>query len=253
MIALSGNGWRLEGIGCVLFDKDGTLVDSHVYWGRIIERRARAIGRHYDLPEESFERLCRAMGLDRAAGRLMPQGPIALVSREEVILEVRRELGAMGVEAAEEVLGRLFAHEHEAFLPELRGYLRMLPGVRELLEGLKRVGVKTAVVTTDTVPNTRETLSHLGIAHLFDAVVGKESTKEPKTSGIPARRALELLGVPAAEAVCIGDAPMDLIMADRGGLRAGIWTATGQITGASLAEYSPYGVGSLAELRIETE
>lgn len=252
MVSLSGNNWRLDGVRAVLFDKDGTLVDSHLYWGRIIERRARAIVRHFGLADESFAPLCYSMGLDHGSGRLRPEGPIALVSREEVIVVVRGELAVMGVDASEATLGQIFVHEHQAFLPELFNYVRMLPGVVELLVRLKEEGVKTAVVTTDTVPNTRETLAYLGVDHLFDEVVGKESTREPKTSGVPATLALQLLGLPAESAVCIGDAPMDLIMAQKSGLQAGIWVATGQIDGASLATLSPYGAAFLTELKIET-
>jgi len=253
MISLSGNAWRLNGVRCVLFDKDGTLVDSHLYWGRIIERRARAILCGYRLAEDAFVPLCLSMGLDVSTGRLRPEGPIALVSREEVISVVLHELAGMGVAATEPALGQLFVQEHQAFLPELFSYVRMLPGVRELLVQLKQAGVKTAVVTTDTVPNTLETLGRLGLDHLFDAVIGKESTKEPKTSGVPATLALQRLGLPPKGAVCIGDAPMDLIMAQKGGLQAGIWVATGQIEGARLAQYSPYGVESLHDLQIEQE
>lgn len=251
MVSLTARNWRLDGVTCVLFDKDGTLVDSHIYWGRIIERRARAIARHWGLGEESFTPLCLAMGLEPATGRLLPEGPIALVSREEVIAAVRGKLQRMGVEATEGALGQLFVDEHQAFLPELPDYVRMLPGVRELLFRLRELGVKTAVVTTDTIANTKETLERLGIAELFDAVVGKESTKEPKPTGVPATLALQLLGLSGEGAVCVGDAPMDLLMAQNGGLRAGIWVATGQIESHELAQYSPYGVGFLHELQIE--
>lgn len=251
MVSLRADGWRLDGVNCVLFDKDGTLVDSHVYWGRIIERRALAIVRHWGLDGESFAPLCLAMGLDLVTGRLLPEGPIALVSREEVIAAVRGKLQRMGVDVTEAALGQLFVQEHQAFLPELPDYVRMLPGVRELLVRLRELEVKTAVVTTDTVANTKETLAQLGIAELFDVVVGKESTKEPKPTGVPATLALQLLGLPRQGAVCVGDAPMDLLMAQNGGLLAGIWVATGQIERRQLAQYSPYGVGFLHELQIE--
>jgi len=251
MISLLGRGWRLDGVSCVLFDKDGTLVDSHLYWGRIIERRAHAVIRRYGLSGDSFAPLCFSMGLDHGTGRLRPEGPIALVSREEVISLLHLELAGMGVDAPEATLGEIFVHEHQAFLPELFNYVRILPGVVDLLVRLKEEGVKAAVVTTDTVPNTHETLGRLGVAHLFDAVVGKESTREPKTTGVPATLALQLLGLPAERGVCIGDAPMDLIMAQKSGLRGGIWVATGQIDGHALGRYSPYGVASLEELQIE--
>ena len=250
MISLSTEQWQLHGIEGVLFDKDGTLIDSHTYWGRIIERRAAALIACYGLPRELAGDLCRAMGFSRDSRRLLPEGPIALVSREEVIEAVLNFLLPITAAASTETISRLFAQEHEAFLEEIHGYITLLPGVVYLLEQLRRHGVRTAVVTTDTVANTNETLRHVGIAHLFDVVIGKESTKEPKVTGAPATAALKQLGLEAGQAVCIGDAPMDLIMARNSGLMGGIGVATGQLPPAELRTHSDYIITTLHELAV---
>lgn len=250
MISFFTDDWRVQGISGVLFDKDGTLMDSHVYWGRIIERRAAAIIDHYGLAGDLFADLCKAMGFSLDRRLLLPEGPIALVSREEVLDIVASFLCSRGGHASVNVLSELFVREHEAFLEEIYNYSNILPGVTDLLLLLKDCGVKTAVVTTDTVKNTEEILRYLGLDTLFAAVIGKESTKEPKVTGVPALAALKMLDVQADQAVCIGDAPMDLIMAQKSGLKAGIGVATGQITSAVLQNYTPYCAASMQEFKI---
>lgn len=253
MVSITTANWRLDGICGVLFDKDGTLIDSHIYWGRIIERRASAIVAHFRLAEDIFGDLCRTMGFDVQKRRLLPEGPIALVTREEVISILEDFLVQKGVPESREVLATLFTQEHHAFLDELFQYVRLLPGVVEVLETLKRFQVKTAVVTTDTIRNTEETLAFLKIAHLFDAVIGKESTVEPKITGVPAIRALDVLGLVPGRVVCIGDAPVDLIMAQKSGLKAGIGMETGQITLDKLEVHSPFTAVSMHDLKITCE
>lgn len=252
MITISAHNWRVDGIAGVLFDKDGTLIDSHVYWGRIIERRSTSIINYYNLSKNIFYDLCLSMGYCLSDKTLRPEGPIALVSREEVIEVVIEFLHTHSIAASAEEISDLFTKEHEAFLNEIFQYIQILPGVRDLLLQLKQRGIKTAVVTTDTVRNTDQILRYLEIDNLFDAVVGRESTKEPKATGVPAIAALEILNLRADQVVCIGDAPMDLIMALNGNLKAGIGVATGQITDDTLLNYSPYNVVSMQHLKIHS-
>lgn len=250
MVSLHADNWKIDGIKGILFDKDGTLIDSHIYWGRIIERRAVSIIKFYSLSDDAFPGLCLAMGYSLENKKLRPEGPIALVSREGVIDILQEYLLSKGVPSSKSTLSDLFVKEHEAFMDELFNYIKELPGVRKFLMELKRYSIKTAVVTTDTIRNTHEILRYLEIDDLFDVVIGKESTKEPKITGIPANEALRLLNLRPDEVVCIGDAPMDLIMAQKSGLKEGIGVASGQIGYEALKEHSPFVASSMQELEI---
>jgi len=251
MVSLGTSEWRLENIQGVLFDKDGTIIDSHVYWGRIIERRSRAILERYSLDESLFDDVCMAMGYYRGGATLVPEGPIALVSRDEVVNVVIHFLKKKGVRVSAEDLGELFKNEHEAFLEEINHYIRILPGVQKMLQVLQDFGVKNIVVTTDSVRNTEQVLRHLEIDSYINAVIGKESTIEPKVTGVPALLALKLANLQAKEVISIGDAPMDIIMAAKSGLKAGLGVSTGQVSYNELSSYTRYCARSLQNINIE--
>jgi phosphoglycolate phosphatase len=250
MITIQTDVWKVSGVNGVLFDKDGTLIDSHLYWGRIIERRAHAIIHYFSQRSDLYPDLCNAMGYSLTAQKLRPEGPIALVSREEVIHTVDAFLAQQGIPSTPEILSDLFVKEHKLFLAELFEYIELLPSVLKLLASLKEHSVKTAVVTTDAIANTEAALRHLHIDHYFDAVIGKESTDEPKITGKPAQKALHILGLAPEESICIGDAPMDLIMAKKSDLKAGIGIASGQIGLNELRKYTPYVSMTMGSLSI---
>lgn len=252
LAVLAGPQWTLGGVGAVLFDKDGTIVDLHRYWGEIIRRRARAVIAHHGWDESLFPEVCRGMGLS-PEGRLLAAGPTGLASREEIVHVLCTRLAAQGRSCSESVVAGIFVAVHEQFLPEIGGYLELLPGAAAFAGALKMVGVKTAIVTSDTVSSTRASLEHLGVARYFDLVVGRDSTVEPKVSGVPALRAMEELGVEGSETVCLGDAPMDVVMGRAAGCRATIAVATGQVPLPVLREHTPFVAPSLEQLSVRQE
>lgn len=235
----------LEGI---IFDKDGTLVDMHRYWGEIIRRRSHATIARYGLDIAALPRLCASMGLRLETGRLMPQGPVGLASREEVIKALRGCLDEMGVPTTVDEVSALFKQVHNDFLPDIDRHIQPIEGVAPFLAALHGIGARMAVVTSDTVANTRRSLDLLGLGVYFQTIVGHDSTPEPKVSGVPALRALEAMGCGPAATVCVGDAPMDAIMTSKSGCRACIGVATGQIPVADLMMLTPYVAASMAEL-----
>ncbi|MEI7474775.1 MAG: HAD family hydrolase [bacterium] len=251
MINISTNHWSIDSINAVLFDKDGTLIDSHKYWGRIIERRALALISKFHLDKALFSDICLTMGLCTDKWKLIKEGPIALVNREQVIKILADYLLKLNIQVSHNDIDEIFVREHNEFLNEIFDYIELLPDVIPLLKAIKAKSVKIAVVTSDSVKNTEETLKYLKIDNYFDLIIGKESTVEPKHTGIPALKAMELLKANNNETICIGDAPMDLIMAKNADLKAGIGITTGQIDYDELLEYSPYISTSLGDINIK--
>ncbi len=244
MIDLLGPDWRLDRVETVLFDKDGTFVDSHHYWGEIIRRRSAALADQLGISGSVTPLLERSMGLETATGRLLPDGPIALRPREVVIQHVLDCLAGAGAGSDAPTISRIFANVHRAFLEVLPEHVRLLPGFVDLVTAMREGGAKIAVVTTDARENTELTLRVLRIASLFDLVIGREDSPEAKETGVPARIAMERLGSVSATTVCVGDAPMDVLMARNANCRA-VAVSTGQVPLYNLKALTPYTIHSL--------
>ena len=54
MINLKTEKWEINNIETILFDKDGTFVDLHYFWGRMTEMRAMEVIKHFYLNDVFF-------------------------------------------------------------------------------------------------------------------------------------------------------------------------------------------------------
>jgi 2-phosphoglycolate phosphatase len=88
--------------------------------------------------------------------------------------------------------------------------VRVAEGLEDLLLRLRQQGVKTGVVTSKGQYETETLLADLGVAHLFDAVVGDDDARPLKPDPAPVVEALRLLGVEAGRAVMVGDTTFDV-------------------------------------------
>ena len=81
-------------------------------------------------------------------------------------------------------------------------------------------------------------------------MIGRESTKETKESGVGTKLALEKINANSKTTIMIGDAPMDFISAKNAGIEKTILVSTGQIEVDELKKVSSYCVNSLDEIEI---
>ncbi|OEJ34112.1 HAD-IA family hydrolase [Streptomyces subrutilus] len=98
-------------------------------------------------------------------------------------------------------------------------------GITELLATLRSRRFKLAVATGKSGPRARSLLEQLGLLHFFDHVIGSDEVAHPKPAPDIVVRALELLELPAEEAIMIGDAPTDIASAHGAGVAsvAALW------------------------------
>ncbi len=94
----------------------------------------------------------------------------------------------------------------------------LYPGARAMLEQLYASGLALGICTNKPQGLTENLLSDLGLAPLFAAVVGGDATARAKPYPDPLHLALEKMGVPAAMAVYVGDSEVDGEAAARAGL-----------------------------------
>jgi phosphoglycolate phosphatase len=197
----------------VIFDLDGTLIDS-----------APDIG-------AALNRLLAAQGLEALSAKAVQ----SMIGDGAKVL-VERGFAARGRVAEPENLAA-FLEDYEANATvETVPY----PGIVEALAALRDAGHGLAVCTNKPAEATRIILAGLGLEPFFQAVIGGDST--PYRKPHPGSLAAALAALGAADGVMIGDHENDMAAA-RGLNMPAIFAAWGYGNAAS-----PYIARSAAEL-----
>ena len=202
-----------------IFDLDGTLADTVP----LIVATARRVWQEYGLyPDEA---------------------------------RIRSFIGVSLFQTGEAVLGPGRGQEYvEAYQRHYHAQPRCIQpfaGVPEMLRELRRQGTKLAVCTSKRERSATETLQQTGIAPLLDAVVHSEMTAEHKPDAAPARCAMQLLALPPAECLFIGDSIHDIGCGHHAGMAAcavSYGAATAETLRGAAPEYLVSSVPALREL-----
>jgi pyrophosphatase PpaX len=173
----------------VLFDLDGTLVDSGAIILASFKHAARTVLAR-DVEEEQIAALVGGSNLHDQMRVLSP-------AHVDELVRVYREHN------------RPLHEELEAF-----------EGVEELMETLSEQGRKLGIVTAKGRQTVDLAFAVLSLERYFDAVVTADMTDRHKPDPAPVLKALELLESEPADAAFVGDSPYDIAA----GKAAGVFT-----------------------------
>ena len=176
----------------ILFDIDGTLVDSNDYHVLAWDRVFRDAGHEFDRKTLHGQ---VGKGSDNYVPALLPG-----IADDEA-----ERLG--------DAHGRIYKQD---YLPKVGPF----PGARELLRRCKDEGLKVALASSASGPELEHYLELLDCKDLVDGFTSADDVGHSKPCPDIFEAAREKLGVPASEALVIGDTPYDIQAACRAGMQA---------------------------------
>jgi len=169
----------------VLFDLDGTLIDS------------------IPLIKASFIHTFNQLGIPWGNGEVL--GTIGLPLRD---------VAKHYAPGNEERFLDVYAKYQQDVQQEM---LHPFPGAIDSLIHIRKKGYLTGVVTSKRRKPTRESLNITGLNDFLDVVVTVEDANQPKPHPDGLLNALKQLSVPPAEAVYIGDSIYDIMTGKNAG------------------------------------
>jgi pyrophosphatase PpaX len=173
----------------VLFDLDGTLVDSAaVILGSFHHATETVLRRRF--PDE---RILAQVGGSNLAHQMRLLDP----DRVDELVRVYRE------------------HNDPQYAE-----LACFDGIVDVLARLKDEGRRLGIVSAKRKPTVERVFEGAGIGAFFDVVVGSDDTERHKPDPEPLLKALELLDARPGEAAYVGDSPFDVAAARAAGVFA---------------------------------
>lgn len=202
----------------VLFDFDGTLADSY----DAIAASVNHVRAHRALPALAVDEVRVHVG--HGSGHLLSHTVGTGDPRENEML---------------------YRKHHPTVMKE---GTRLLSEAAAMLRALKQRGLMLAVCSNKPLPYTTVLLASLGIAELFDAVMGPEDVARPKPAPDMLLAGLARLKVTASEALYVGDMTVDITTARGAGVS--VWVVpTGSDSREALRAANPDRLlGGLEEL-----
>ncbi len=192
-------------VDAVLFDLDGTLIDSIGIYYKIVDIVFDRLGLP-PVPREAFVEAAKDGNFQWDS--VLPEN---LQDRKIKVIEQATEI-------TKEIYPRLFAK-----------HLKLIPGAGKILEAISDEGMKIGIVTSTPEENMtykRQMLKSAGIDKMIEIIITADDVKNKKPAAEPLIQCIRRLGVAPAKSVYVGDARIDI----KAGKAAGMKTI-GVLTG----------------------
>lgn len=190
--------WRGQALSAVLFDLDGTLLDT-------VQDIAEALNRTL------IEHGCRALGRDEVRAMIGRGSP--------VLIELATAAQGRSFDPATRgAMVECFFRHYGDLEESNESTAQPFAGAAESLRALHGAGLRIAVVTNKQHRFAASLLQRLGLSRWVDLVVGGDSCPRRKPDPQPLLYACERLNAAAAQSLMVGDSVNDVQAARAAGI-----------------------------------
>jgi phosphoglycolate phosphatase len=259
MVTIHCGSRTFHNIAAILFDKDGTLSNSHNYLVQVGWKRWQFLEpRIADRAPTNFEhQLFQAWGLrdialtaDPTANAWVdPAAMLAVASRRENEIVTAGLIAGLGFDWIEAmaIVQSSFVEASASFTNK-QSLTPVFPGIAELLAQLQSAGLKLGILSADVLPNIHSFVELYGLNPYFAAYQGAvEGLSKPNPKLF--KLACEALGVDPAHTLMIGDSRADIELAKQAGAAGAIGVHWGWPQAFTLA-HADVMVGEITAIRV---
>ncbi|MDR9752023.1 phosphoglycolate phosphatase [Pseudomonas sp. SZMC_28357] len=200
----------------VMFDLDGTLVDSVPDLAAAVDNMLLKLGR-------------RPAGIE-SVREWVGNGVHMLVRRA-----LADHINAEGVDEVEaehalELFNGFYAGDHELTV--------VYPGVRDTLKWLNKHGVEMALITNKPERFVAPLLDQMKIGRYFKWIIGGDTLPQKKPDPAALFFVMKMANIPASQSLFVGDSRSDVLAAKAAGVKC-VALSYGYNHGRPIAEESP--------------
>ena len=210
----------------IIFDKDGTLIEFDAMWAGWTVRLAGQLHAASGLNVDGA--LFRALGYDRANGKVLANGMLAVSSMAQLHKLTVDVMQAAGLNARDAT----YVVERVWCIPDPVTLARPFTDTRALFDRLRRQHVKIAIATADDRAPTQAMVEALDIAEFIATMICADDGMPAKPQPATVRTICERMNVDPSKAMVVGDTASDMKMARAAGAGLAVGVLSG-VSGAS--------------------
>jgi phosphoglycolate phosphatase-like HAD superfamily hydrolase len=240
-------------VDCIVFDKDGTLIELNALWGGRSQRWVEAISASTGLMEKTRQDLYAILGYSPVRGYVHPESPLAMAPLEMLYTLAAGVIYQAGIpwhQARNHVISCAQDTILAAIdLEEIRPRGDIVGVMHQLIEAQ----ICIAVVTSDDRHMTEAALEFLGVKDMISIIICGDDPISNKPSPEALWQVSTQLGIETKRIMMVGDSLSDMQFASNAGaaFRIGVASTPENIT--LLAPHADALVESIGEFRVQTK
>jgi phosphoglycolate phosphatase len=222
----------------LLFDKDGTLIQSDATWVPIYRK---LLCDQFGCDDVEANAMMQPVGYDPFTDGFVANSVLASGTTRQLVEIWWPDLDAAGIAAKLNMIDVEYA-------PLSKSMLKPLMPLAPLLTELRAMNLRVGVATNDSHYSALNHMAHLGVLDMFDEVIAADTVPTPKPSGDMIRRFAASQGLQTSDIAMVGDNSHDMEEARNGGAGLAIAVLTGNSDHEDIAHLADYTLASISEL-----
>ena len=245
MPTLSINEKTIE-CNLTIFDMDGTIIDVKHRFESMAKVRAEIMKR--TVGDYATELWAKASGIDLKTGRFELGGAIASAPRNEDLMVAATAIAINGESwrEAKRIAEQVYTEADNTLASTYKPVL--LPGVEEALTRMRDAGFKLALATNAPHVSAEDLMNSVNLKGFFETIIGADDVENGKPAPDMVLLACERCGCIPAEAVYVGDMPMDMEAGRRAGVVAVIAVKSEFFTESGSSDFDAF-IDSYADIK----